>query len=328
MESQPKLEQMRKQDRVIGLGCAALGNQYREYTEDEVWALLDAAWELGIRHFDTAPHYGIGLSERRLGAFLQTKPRDEFTISTKAGRLLVENPDYQPGDLDAEESFMVPATVVRQWDFTAEGVRRSLEESLERLGLDRVDTLYLHDPERGGHLDTAVAEGMPALAELKAAGTLTHVGVGSMVPSALTAIASTGLADDLMVAGRYTLAEQPVIPETWDAVARAGAKVTVASVFNSGILTATRGASSARYDYADAPRELLDHVEAIREVCDRHGVELPVAALHYPLRDELVGTLVLGTGRASQLRQNVEWLDTPVPDALWTDLHDAGLIPN
>ena len=312
---------------IIGLGAASLGNLSRPLGDDACHELLEAAWEAGIRHFDTAPHYGLGLSERRLGAFLRSKPRSEYTISTKVGRLLEPNPDYVEGELDLAEGFAVPAAFRRRWDFTEQGVVDSLEASLERLGLDRVDTLYLHDPERGGHLDVALAEGLPALAALRSKGIVAEIGVGSMTTSALAAVAATGLADDVMVAGRYTLAEQTVLDEVWPAIERSNGRVTCASVFNSGLLATTSADARGRYDYGEAPAEVVDHVAAIRRVCDRHGVPLPAAALRFPLRDPLVARLVLGTGRVDQLRQNLAWLTGPVPEELWSDLRDAELIP-
>ena len=170
----------------LGYDAANIGNLFREVTDDQAWAILDAAWESGIRYYDTAPHYGLGLSERRLGAFLRTKPRDEFVLSTKAGRLLRPNPD-DDGGLDLANDFHVPTTVRREWDFSADGIRASLDESLERLGLDRVDILYLHDPERHD-LQLALREGFPALEQLRGDGAVVAIGIGSMVADALAAV--------------------------------------------------------------------------------------------------------------------------------------------
>jgi D-threo-aldose 1-dehydrogenase len=181
----------------IGYGAANVGNLYRELSDDEALAVLEAAWDEGIRYYDTAPHYGLGLSERRLGAFLQTKPRDEFVLSTKVGRLLRPNPDFA-GEQDLENDFAVPASLRREWDFSADGIRRSVEESLERLGLDRVDVLYLHDPERHD-LALAEREAIPALAHLREEGLVRAVGVGSMVTDALLSTARTGLLDLLTI---------------------------------------------------------------------------------------------------------------------------------
>ena len=160
-------------------GAANVGNLFRELSDDDAWAVLDAAWESGIRFYDTAPHYGLGLSERRLGAFLQTKPRDEYVLSTKVGRLLRPNPDHA-GGLDTANDFHVPDDLQRVWDFSADGIRTSLDESRERLGIERIDLLYLHDPERHD-LDLALAEALPALEQLRADGEVTALGIGSTV---------------------------------------------------------------------------------------------------------------------------------------------------
>ena len=215
-------------------GAATLGNLQREMSDETAHEILGTAWDLGIRHFDTAPHYGLGLSERRLGAFLRTRPRDEYVLSTKAGRLLRPNP-AGAGTLDLEQGFVVPADLQRVADFSADGVRRSLEESLDRLGLDRVDVLYLHDPERYGLAD-ALATGVPGAAALRDEGLVRAIGVGSMSTPALLDAARTGALDLLMVAGRYTLVEQPVRPEVLDACAEHGVGIVAASVFNSGLL--------------------------------------------------------------------------------------------
>ena len=191
----------------LGYGAANVGNLFRALSDDDAWAVLDAAWESGIRYYDTAPHYGLGLSERRLGAFLQTKPREEFVISTKAGRLLRPNPD-DDGGLDLAADFHVRTTLRREWDFSEGGIRASLAESLERLGIDRVDILYLHDPERHD-LDLALREAFPALEQLRAEGAVDAVGIGSMTADALAAAVRGADLDLIMIAGRYTLLEQP-----------------------------------------------------------------------------------------------------------------------
>ena len=206
----------------LGHGAANVGNLYRAITDDEAWRILETAWDCGVRYFDTAPHYGLGLSERRLGAFLATKPREEFVLSTKVGRLLRPNP-AGAGRLDEEHDFAVPADRERVWDVTADGLRRSMEESLGRLGLGAVDVLYLHDPERFD-LRRGIEEGLPALAKLRDEGLVRAVGVGSMSTEALLASVRSGVPDLLMVAGRLTLADQEVAvhPVATLALARRG----------------------------------------------------------------------------------------------------------
>ena len=308
----------------LGLGTANLGNLYRELSDDVAWQILDVAWESGIRYFDTAPHYGLGLAERRLGAFLQTKPRDDYVISTKVGRLLRPNPEGA-GTLDLQNEYAVPADLKRVWDFSPDGVRRSLDESLDRLGLGSVDVLYLHDPERHD-LGLGMSDGIPALARLRDEGVVRAIGVGSMVTETLLETALTGLADVLMVAGRYTLAEQPVYPGVLEACTANGVRIVNASVFNSGLLATNDPATKARYDYGGVPPEVLARAQSIAAIAQSFDVELPAAALQYSLRDPLVASVVTGSSTPEQLRQNVERMDAPIPEAFWQRLTDEGLI--
>ncbi|RWZ68743.1 aldo/keto reductase [Labedella populi] len=305
-------------------GAANVGNLFRALTDDDAAAVLEAAWEAGIRSFDTAPHYGLGLSERRLGAFLRTKPRDEFVISTKVGRLLRPNPEAD-GGLDLDNDFHVPTDLRREWDLSADGIRRSLEESLERLGLDRVDVLYLHDPERHS-LREGLDSAIPALAALRDERTVSAVGVGAMTTEALTASAETGAIDLLMVAGRFTLAEQPAALDVFPACDRNGVGVVVASVFNSGLLAQDVPARDGRYEYGSVPDDVFDRVSAIAAVCAEFDVPLPHVALQFVQRHPLVRTVVVGASRPEQIRQNAERMGAPVPDGVWNRLEEDGLV--
>lgn len=308
----------------LGHGAADVGNLYRAMSDEQAHAVLEAAWDSGVRCFDTAPHYGLGLSERRLGEFLRAKRRGDYVLSTKVGRLL--RPSPQTADrLDDEHQFAVPAALRRVWDVTADGVRRSLEESLARLGLDRVDVLYLHDPEEHD-LQVALRSAVPALIELREQGLVTAVGVGSKSTGALLAGVRTGALDLVMVAGRYTLAEQPAAQELLPACVQAGVGVVAAAVYNSGLLAGPRPDAQARYEYGPVPAEVLSRVRAIEQVCVRYGVPLPVAALHHPLRHPSVRCVVVGAASAAQVRENAARLRTPVPDALWTELRERGLV--
>lgn len=308
----------------LGLGCADVGNLYRPLTDEQAHAVLEAAWDAGVRYFDTAPHYGLGLSERRLGAFLATRPREQYVVSTKVGRLLRPSPETADR-LDDEHQFAVPASLRRVWDTSADGIRRSLDESLARLGLDRVDVLYLHDPEEDD-LARALAHAVPALVALREEGTVTAVGVGSKSTEALVASVRTGALDVVMVAGRYTLAEQPAAAELLPACRTAGVGVVAASAYGTGLLSGAPLDERARYDYAGVPAEVLARTRAVAQVCAAHGVALPVAALRFPLREPAVRSVVVGAATPAHVRENVARVRTPVPDALWAELRDRGLV--
>ena len=308
----------------LGHGAADLGNLYRSMSDEQAQAVLEAAWDSGVRYFDTAPHYGLGLSERRLGAFLQGKPRDSYLVSTKVGRLLRPSPETA-GVMDDAHQFAVPASLRRVWDVSRDGVQRSLEESLERLGLDRVDVLYLHDPEEHD-LEASLRGAVPALVDLREQGVVTAVGIGSKSTSALLAGVRTGALDLVMVAGRYTLAEQTAGDELLPACRDAGVGVVAASVYNSGLLSGPHPDERARFEYAPVPAQVLARTREVERVCHAHGVELPVAALHFPLRDPLVRCVVVGAADSAHVRQNAARLRTEVPDALWDELRRRSLV--
>jgi D-threo-aldose 1-dehydrogenase len=310
----------------LGYGAANVGNLFRALTDDEAWAVLEAAWDAGIRYFDTAPHYGLGLSERRLGAFLQTKPRDEFVVSTKAGRLLRPNPAHEQGGLDTDNDFFVPDDLRREWDFREAGIRASIAESQERLGLDRIDLLYLHDPERHD-LDLALAEAFPALEKVRSEGLVGAIGIGSMVSDALSRAVRGADLDLIMVAGRYTLLEQPAAVDVLPACAETGTGIVAASVFNSGLLAQSEPKRDGRYEYGQLPDTLWDRLVRIAEVCRNHAVPLPAAAIQFPLQSDVVRSVVVGGSRPAQLQQNAEYAALEIPAELWAELASEGLIP-
>ncbi|MGH3359577.1 MAG: aldo/keto reductase [Nocardioidaceae bacterium] len=307
----------------LGLGTANLGNLFHAISDEEAWRILETAWECGIRYYDTAPHYGLGLAERRLGAFLATKPREEFVVSTKVGRLL--RPDAR-GALRTDDvnDFVVPSDLARVWDFRPDGIRQCLEESLDRLGLDRVDIAYLHDPERYD-LRRGVDEALPALAKLRAEKVVRAVGVGSMVGDALLTAARTGVPDLLMVAGRLTLADQtgnvllPVCSEH-------GIGLVGAAVFNSGLLVDPSPSETSLFDYEPVSWEVLMRTRRIAAVCARYDVPLATAALQYPLRLPGVRSVVAGGATPEQVRQNALGARVEVPDGLWQRLLDEDLV--
>ncbi len=308
----------------LGYGAANVGNLYRAMTDAEAWAVLDAAWESGIRYFDTAPHYGLGLSERRLGAFLTTKPRRDYVLSTKVGRILRPSPETA-ARLDDANQFAVPASLRRVWDFSEAGIRSSLDESLERLGLDSVDILYLHDPEEHD-LGSALGSGVPALVRLRDEGLVSAIGVGSKSVRALLAGVLTGALDLIMVAGRFTLVDQPALDEVIPACRATGVRVVAAAVFNSGLLAAPHPGPDARYEYADVPAEVLERARRIEDVCAEYDVALPVAALQFPLRDPAVAAVVVGGGEPRHVQENAERVRAPVPEELWVRLVTEGLV--
>ncbi|MGW8482971.1 aldo/keto reductase [Microbacterium sp. NPDC055903] len=310
----------------LGYGAANVGNLFRPLSDDEAWAVLEAAWDAGIRYFDTAPHYGLGLSEKRLGAFLRTKPREEFVLSTKVGRLLRTNPAHEPGGLDTANDFHVPDDLHRVWDFSDAGIRASLDESRERLGIERIDLLYLHDPERHD-LDLALAEGLPALEALRSDGEIEQIGVGSMVSQVLARSVRAADLDLIMVAGRYTLLEQPAAAEVLPACAERGTGIVAASVFNSGLLAQAEPRRDGRYEYGALPDELWERLLRIAAVCAEHSVPLPAAAVQFPLRSAGVRSVVVGGSRPAQLAQNAEYAAMEIPPALWEQLADEELIP-
>ncbi|MDL9977799.1 aldo/keto reductase [Microbacterium sp. ASV49] len=308
----------------LGFGAAQLGNLRRVVSDDEATAGLQTAWDAGIRYFDTAPHYGLGLSERRLGGFLRQHPRDDYIVSTKVGRLLVPNPRYN-GGRDILNGFDVPDDAVREFDPSPDGIRRSVEASLERMGIGRIDILYLHDPEEYD-LERGLREGLPALAALRDEGLVSQIGVGVNDAAVASRAVREGDIDLVMIAGRWTLLDQSAAEELLPACAQHGVKIVAAGVYNSGLLSRPRPSEDAQYDYADAPPELVSRACRIADVCESFGVDLPTAAVHFPSLAPEVATVVVGASHPDAVRQNVERMGVDVPDSLWTALRDEWLI--
>ncbi|MFI5609348.1 aldo/keto reductase [Amycolatopsis sp. NPDC051903] len=304
----------------LGLGGAQLGNLYHAIDDETAEATVRCAWAEGIRYFDTAPHYGLGLSERRLGKALAAYPRAEYVLSTKVGRVL-EPRAAAPGERD-DQGFDVPATYRRRWDFSRDGVLRSLEDSLTRLGLDRIDIAYVHDPD--DHFEEAVTGAFPALLELREQGVVGAIGAGMNQTPMLTEFVRRFDLDHVLMAGRYTLLNQPALDDLLPQCLDRGVGVVAGGVFNAGILaTAEPGGT---YDYAAAPAELVAKARRIAEICRRHGVELPEAALALPAAHPAVVSVVVGAHDAGQVALNVRRAAAAVPAVLWTDLVDAGLL--
>ncbi|HEY8719059.1 aldo/keto reductase [Pengzhenrongella sp.] len=307
----------------VGVGAAQFGNLYRPSTDAELEGAVQAAWDQGIRYFDTAPHYGLGLSERRLGALLGQFPRDEIVVSTKAGRLLRPSPETAHLR-DVAGGFDVPADVRREWDFSAAGVRRSLEESLERSGLDRFDIVYLHDPDDHGAQAREAA--LPELARMRDEGIIGAIGAGMNQSAMLADFVRDGDIDVVMLAGRYTLLEQSALDDLLPLAVERGVGVVIAGVYNSGLLARPRPPADARYNYQQAPPELLARVNRIADLCEAHGVTLPDAAVRFALAHPAVVSTVIGVRTHQQVTQAAQRAATDVPVSLWADLVAAGLL--
>jgi D-threo-aldose 1-dehydrogenase len=306
----------------LGIGCAPIGGLYRPVGDEQAIATADRAWERGLRLFDTAPLYGYGLSERRVGTALAKRPRSEFVLATKVGRLL------EPGGADTQDIWPEATLtgVAPRFDFSYDAVRTSLEASLERLGLDRVDVLHIHDPD--DHFDQALAGTYRALVDLRKAGVIGAISAGmnqSAMPARFVREAGEPGFDCFMLAGRYTLLDQSGLDDLLPLCAERGIGVMAAGVYNSGLL----GNPSPRshYDYATPPEPLLERALAIKDLCERHGVPLRAAAIQFPLGHPAVSTVVIGARSPEQLDDNVDMFHHPVPAQLWDDLKSAGLLP-
>ncbi|AUG81990.1 aldo/keto reductase [Kitasatospora sp. MMS16-BH015] len=306
----------------LALGAAPLGNLFTPVDDTRAAQTVHAAWAAGVRHFDTAPHYGLGLSERRLGAALRELPRAEYVLSTKVGRLLEPLPRVRGDDL--ADGFAVPATHRRRWDFSADGVLRSIEASLERLGLDRIDLAYLHDPD--DHAEQALTAAYPALERLRAEGVLGAIGIG-MNQAELPArfVRETDL-DVVLLAGRYSLLDQRGLAELLPLAAERGVSVVIGGVFNSGLLADPR--PEATFDYTTAPAELLARARELQRVCAAHGVPLRAAALRFPFGHPAVAAVLVGARSPAEAADAGDMIDLPVPDALWADLKERKLLPD
>ncbi|ELP68533.1 oxidoreductase, aldo/keto reductase family protein [Streptomyces turgidiscabies Car8] len=306
----------------LSFGAAGIGNLFRPVTDEAAHATVEAAWDAGVRTFDTAPHYGLGLSERRLGTALRDRDRDTYTVSTKVGRLLEPNPEGSRDD-DLAHGFAVPAAHRRVWDFSSDGVLRSLEASLDRLGLDRVDTALLHDPDH--HAEQALTEAYPALERLRAEGVVKAIGLGvNQCALPVRFLRETDI-DVVLLAGRYTLLEQEGLAEVLPEAADRGRSVIVGGVFNSGLLTDPE--PGATYDYAPAPPHVLDRALRMKTVTERHGVPLRAAALRFPSGHPAVASVLSGARCAEEVRDTVDQLRRTVPAAVWDGLRAEGLLP-
>lgn len=294
----------------LGLGLAPLGGLYTDVSEQDARDAVETAWDLGVRFFDTAPLYGFGRSERRAGAALAG--RTDFVLSTKAGRVITAVPD---GDAGQDFWAGVDPSVTPVFDFSAAGIRRSFEDSLERLGVDRVDVLHLHDPD--DHLDQAVRDAYPEMVKLKEEGLVAAIGAGANSGAVLTHLIERCDLDVVLLAGRYTLLDRTGEP-LLELAAERGVAVVAGGVYNSGLLADPR--PGARFDYAEADGELLNRALALREQCEAHGVPLRAAAIQFVLRHPAVSSALVGVRSAAEVRDAVAMAAHPIPDELWTAL--------
>jgi len=301
------------------LGSAPLGGLYAAVSDERAQDTLEAAWRGGVRAYDTAPHYGVGLAEERIGRFLAGVPAGEATISSKVGRLLVDTEE----DVEGVDEFYGTPRRRRVRDDSRDGVRRSVSESLRRLGIERLDIAFIHDPE--GYERQALDEAYPALEELRAEGVVRAIGVGTKSADVASWFVERAELDCVMIAGSCSLLGVEATEQLFPACVRRGVTVLAAGVYKSGVLADPR--PGAHVDYAPAPATVLARVASIRTVCERHGVRLPAAALQYVLRHEEVGAVVVGAANAREVGENLEYLDAEVPDELFGELAHLGLTP-
>lgn len=311
----------------LGFGTAPLGNFLQKLEEKDCDDAIEAAWAVGMRHFDTAPLYGLGLSEGRLGRVLKGKPRTGYVLSTKVGRLLEP---AGPGESNGGIYVDVPPLKFI-YDYSYDAVMRSFESSLKRLGLDRVDILYVHDVDGPNHGGRAGSEariqelltrgGWKALRELRHSGVVAAIGAGVNEWQPCARLLELADPDLFLLAGRYTLLEQAPLEALFPQCARAGAGIVIGGPYNSGVL-----AGKTTYDYAAIPRPIAERAQALRAVCDAHGVDLRAAALQFVLAHPLVVSVIPGAISQKEAQENADLLDVAIPASLWRELKDRAMI--
>lgn len=316
----------------LGLGCAPLGNLYHSLTDQQASETVAAAWDAGFRYFDTAPYYGLGRSEQRIGAALQRMAAQDFVISTKVGRIL----DHDKSGQCASEKhgFIDPLPFVVRFDYSYDGIMGSYEASLKRLGLSQIDILLVHDIGRATHgeansrhFNDLVRSGYRALDELRSSGQVKAIGLGVNEWEICLDAMRIGRWDCFLLAGRYTLLEQVALHEFFPDCILHGAKIILGGAYNSGILaTGTRSGAALRYNYDDAPRPIIDQVSRIEAICDRHGVTLAAAALQFPLAHPAVASVIPGLGDPQMIELTKRLAAERIPSDFWADLTRAGLL--
>lgn len=307
----------------LGLGTAPIGNLLREVPEEDARGAFKAAFEAGVRYVDTAPFYGYGLAENRVGRALQGKNRDDFVISTKVGRLI--RPGRRTGTelYDGDQSFyLANPEMCCVLDYSYDGIMRSHEDSLKRLGLDRVDILHIHDPDE--HFDPAVKGAYKALARLRTDGAIKAVSAGMNQWEMLSRFMDHGDFDCFLLAGRYSLLDQTALPEFLPKCVQRGVSVILGGVFNSGLLADPK--PGITFNYVAAPQELIEQAIRIGKVCERHGVPLKAAALQFPLAHPAVASVLTGVRSAAEFQENERLFRLSIPDDMWRELKAEGLL--
>lgn len=315
---------------VLGLGTVPLANYLSPLSDEDARATLDRVWDLGLRLYDTAPLYGYGTAERRVGDMLAERPRDEFVVSTKVGRLLRADVPPAPEQFEGpggEDMFKDTPDLNVKHDYSYDGAMRSLEESLERLGLDRVDLVLVHDPDNFPEFYRQTVEGaFPALAKLRDEGVISGIGVGINQAEMLVDFANDADFDCFLLAGRYSLLDHQSTLDCGllDVVKAKNIGIMLGGVYNSGLLA--KPDANATFNYTDAPAEMVDRAKRLQAVCERHQVPLMAAAIQFPVAEPGISALLTGVRTPAEIEQNVEMFEFDIPAALWQDLRTEGLV--
>jgi len=315
----------------LGFGGAPLGELFDPVSETEAQETLQAAWDAGIRYYDTAPFYGYGKSEHRLGHFLRQQERKDFILSSKVGRVLTATRDLDSFD---KGGWIGGLPFDYRFDYSYDGIMRSWEDSLQRLGLSSIDVLLIHDLDSffhdskqrfSAHLNQLITSGWRALDELRSQGLIKAVGTGLNRMGALPRLIDAVDLDLSIVAMPYTLLDQEVLEEEFPLCEEHGVRIVIGAVFASGILVSgpTEG---ARYAYNTASPEILDKTRRIQEVCQRHDVPLPAAAMQFPLGHPLVSAIIPGAMEPSHIQTNAKWFQHEIPADMWAELKTEGLL--
>lgn len=303
----------------LGLGCAALGGLYGDIPEEQADSVVHAALDLGLNLFDTAPLYGSGKSETRVGRGLQDAPRDNYLLASKVGRVLVPTDDENRGGIFDNLPPLKPV-----FDYSHDGIMRSVEESLERLKLDRIDILHIHDPDN--HYDEAIRFAYPALDKLRSEGTIKAVSAGMNQWEMLARFAHEGDFDCFLLAGRYSLLEQESLDELLPLCLEKDIGIMAGGTYNSGILAKGSGEKGAKYNYGDPPAEIVDKARRLEAVAKRHDVDIKAVASQFALAHPAVTCIIPGTRRPERVQENFDLLKVEIPAQLWVELRDEELI--